>query len=184
MADKGMPAALFMTLIKTLIRSAAKESRSPSVVLKQVNELLIQDSKNTPFVTVFFGVLDLNSGGFIYSNAGHNPPIVKRAHSVELAELTRTGMALGVFMEIEIEECDISLNSGDLIVFYTDGVTEAFSLSEEMFGTKRLFDLISFAHNHASKELFDVIEDSVYEFIRGVDLSDDLTLMTIFRMSD
>jgi serine phosphatase RsbU (regulator of sigma subunit) len=180
-ADKGMPAALFMTLIRTLIRAAAKDQISPAIVLKQVNELLIPDTKQGMFVTVFYAVIDLQTGSIVYTNAGHNPPIIKKYPSGELKELTRTSIALGIFDDIQVDEAKVFLQPGDLILFYTDGVTEAFSMDEEMFGTKRLFDLISGNQYVSSKQLLDVIEGSIYEFITGVDLSDDLTLAALLR---
>jgi serine phosphatase RsbU (regulator of sigma subunit)/transcriptional regulator with GAF, ATPase, and Fis domain len=180
-ADKGMPAALFMTLIRTLIRAAAKEKLSPASVLKQVNELLIPDSKHGMFVTVFYGVFSLNSGIVVYANAGHNPPIVKQINRAELIELTRTSIALGIFEDIEVEERELCMNPGDWILLYTDGITEAFSAKEEIFGTERLFNLLVDYKFISSDELLDRIEGSVNEFITGTDLSDDMTLATIFR---
>jgi serine phosphatase RsbU (regulator of sigma subunit) len=180
-ADKGMPAALFMTLIRTLIRAAAKENISPAVVLKQVNELLIPDAKHGMFVTVFYAVFYLNSGKLVYANAGHNPPIIKYIQSTELFELKRTSIALGIFSDIEVEEREAILDPGDWILLYTDGVTEAFSANEEMFGTRRLFDLLLGNQFTSSKELIKKIEGSVHEFINGVELSDDLTLAAILR---
>jgi serine phosphatase RsbU (regulator of sigma subunit) len=179
-ADKGMPAALFMTLIRTLIRSAAKEIRSPAGVLKQVNELLFQDAKSGMFVTVFYGVFDIKSGSVIYANAGHNPPIKIPYQSNQLDELTRTSMALGVFYDIEIEERGLFLQKDDLLLLYTDGVTEAFSEAEEMFGTQRLFDILNVRHQ-SSKHILDVIESAVNKFIGRAELSDDLTLVAIYR---
>ena len=170
-----------MTLIRTLIRAAAKENPSPSAVLKQVNELLFQDSKNGMFVTVFFAVLDLKSGKIIYANAGHNPPIIKHSNADELIELTRTSMALGIFYEIDVDEHEVFLSTGDWILLYTDGVTEAFSINEEMFGTKRLYDLLISNHFSSSQEIVNIINNSVQEFIKGVDLSDDLTIAAIYK---
>lgn len=180
-ADKGMPAALFMTLIRTLIRAAAKDNSSPASVLKQVNELLIPDAKHGMFVTVFYAVFYLNSGKVVYANAGHNPPIIKYLQSDELVELSRTSIALGIFNDIEVEEREVSMSPGDWILLYTDGVTEAFSANEEMFGTKRLFDLLLGNQFTSSKNMLDTIEGSVHEFIEGTELSDDLTLATIYR---
>jgi serine phosphatase RsbU (regulator of sigma subunit)/putative methionine-R-sulfoxide reductase with GAF domain len=180
-ADKGMPAALFMTLIRTLIRAAAKEKLSPAAVLKQVNELLVPDSKHGMFVTVFYGVFSLNSGKIVYANAGHNPPIVKRLNRGELIELTRTTMALGIFDDIDVNERELSLNPGDWMFLYTDGITEAFSANEEMFGTERLFKLLLDYQFISSNGLLDTVEGAVEEFIRGTDLSDDLTLAAISR---
>ena len=180
-ADKGMPAALFMTLIRTLLRAAAKDKSSPSAVLKQVNDLLIPDTKNGMFVTVFYGVLNLPSGKFVYANAGHNPPILKHKQEAALVELTRTTMALGIFSDIEIEEREDMLQPGDWLMMYTDGVTEAFSDKEEMFGTERLYDLLLGHEFVDSTTLVNVVENKVIEFINGSDLSDDMTLTAIFR---
>jgi len=182
-ADKGMPAALFMTLIRTLIRAAAKDNPSPASVIKQVNELLIPDSKHGMFVTVFYAIFDLNTGRVIYTNAGHNPPIVKYSKTDKLVELTRTSIALGLFEDIEVEQLEIELNPGDWILFYTDGVTEAFSPIGEMFGTKRLVDILTHQEKITPKEILDTIESSVHQFINGIDLSDDLTLAAIYRLS-
>ncbi|MFZ2095620.1 MAG: SpoIIE family protein phosphatase, partial [Anaerolineales bacterium] len=180
-ADKGMPAALFMTLIRTLIRAAAKEKPSPSSVLKQVNELLIPDIKNGMFVTIFYGVLSLRSGKFVYANCGHNPPILKQTNRDELKELTRTGMALGIFSDIDIDDRELMIHRGDWLMLYTDGITEAFSLQGEMYGTERLFNTLLDNDFTNPKSLLDVVERSVFEFIDGADLSDDMTLTAIFR---
>ena len=180
-ADKGMPAALFMTLIRTLIRSTAKEHISPAAVLKQVNELLVPDAKNGMFVTVFYAVIDLESGIITYANAGHNPPIIRHINSENLIELSRTCAALGIYDEIEVDEGKVSLEPGDWLFLYTDGITEAFSVNEEMFGTKRLFELLLSRNYSTSKDFLDMIEKSVYEFINGADLSDDITLAMIIN---
>ena len=180
-ADKGMPAALYMTLIRTLIRAAAKDNFSPAAVFRQVNELLIPDSKHGMFVTVFYAVFDLISGKVVYANAGHNPPIIKYLHSGELIELTRTTIALGIFSDIEIDEHEVTMDIGDWMLLYTDGVTEAFSANEEMYGTKRLFQILLKEQFTSPKELVETIEGSVHDFIDGLELSDDLTLAAIFR---
>lgn len=180
-ADKGMPAALFMTLIRTLIRAAVKEKISPAAVLKQVNELLVPDSKRGMFVTIFYGVISIDSGKIVYANAGHNPPMVKHLHRDGLIELTRTTMALGIFADIEVSEREITLNPGDWMLLYTDGVTEAFSMTDEMYGTERLVNIVDEHQFVSSDGLIDEVEKSVEEFIRGVDLSDDLTLAVISR---
>jgi serine phosphatase RsbU (regulator of sigma subunit) len=180
-ADKGMPAALFMTLIRTLIRAAAMDKSSPAAVLKQVNNLLIPDSKHGMFVTVFYTVLSLKSGKLVYANAGHNPPVVKRFNQNDMIELTRTTIALGIFDEIEVCDRELTINPGDWILLYTDGVTEAFSAEEEIFGTPRLLDLLRTHSFISSNDLLDKILRSVDEFIKGVELSDDVTLAAIYR---
>jgi phosphoserine phosphatase RsbU/P len=180
-ADKGMPAALFMTLIRTLIRAAAKEHTSPAAVLKEVNELLVPDIKNGMFVTVFYAVINMESGMVKYANAGHNPPVIRHSSSQTLVELRRTSVALGVFDDIEVEEGEVVLGLGDWIFLYTDGVTEAFSIDEEIFGTSRLFELLINNEYSSSKAILDMIDKSIHEFIKGVDLSDDITIAAIIN---
>jgi phosphoserine phosphatase RsbU/P len=180
-ADKGMPAALLMTLIRTLIRAAAHEVTSPAKVLSQVNELLIPDTKDSLFVTVFYAIIDLNGGKVTYANAGHNPPIIKVYGSERLIELEPTGIALGIFNDIELETGEITLHSKDWILFYTDGVTESFSTNEEMYSKQRLFDLVQQKKYSSAKELVEAIYRSVTDFCSGQDLSDDLTLAALFR---
>ena len=180
-ADKGMPAAMFMTLIRTLIRAAASDNISPAKVLMQVNELLIPDAKHGMFVTVFYAVIELDTGRVVYTNAGHNPPIIKRINSNEMVELTRTSIALGLFEDIEVEQREVTLAPGDWMLLYTDGVTEAFSKNNEMFGIKRLYDILLGNPFTTSKEMLDAIERSVYKFIEGAELSDDVTLAAICR---
>jgi sigma-B regulation protein RsbU (phosphoserine phosphatase) len=180
-ADKGMPAALFMTLIRTLMRAAAKDKISPAEVLKQVNELLLPDAKHGMFVTLFYGVISIETGLMSYANAGHNPPLVKRCNGDELTELTRTGMALGIFDDIEVVERTISVEPGDCVFLYTDGITEAFSSDGEMFGIERLKNLIAGSEFTNSHELACSIIEAVQKFIVGTELSDDMTMGVVFR---
>ncbi len=180
-ADKGMPAALFMTLIRTLMRAAAKDETSPAAVLKQVNELLIPDTENSVFVTLFFGVIDPDTGTMVYANAGHNPPLLKRHNQVELIELTRTSIALGLFNDIEVGERAISIDAGDCVILYTDGITEAFSAQGEMFGVDRLKNLLNGGQLTSAHQLSSSIIEAVQAFITGTDLSDDITMGVILR---
>jgi phosphoserine phosphatase RsbU/P len=180
-ADKGMPAALFMTLIRTLIRAAAKNNTSPAAVLREVNELLLPDAKHGMFVTVVYAIFSLDTGELCYANAGHNPPILKSFSSNELIEFNRTGMALGVLEEIDIGESKIYMNSGDCLLFYTDGVTEAFSSNGEAYGNHRLYEMILNNKYSSAKELLDAIEESINHFIEGVHVSDDLTIAAFIR---
>ena len=180
-ADKGMPAALFMTLIRTLIRAAVQNEQSPARVLQQVNDLLVPDAKHGMFVTVVYAVLNPQTGCLIYANAGHNPPLLYRHHSRELEELKRTGMALGVFEGVEITEREIVLEGEDSIIFYTDGVTEACSSKEEFFGTERLQHTILSLEHLTADGLAKAIDDSIKEFIEDSVPFDDLTIVTLLK---
>ena len=179
-ADKGMPAALFMVLIRTLIRAAVAEIVSPASALRRVNELLYPDTQQGMFVTAVYGVINTKTGEFTYANAGHNPPIWVQGGQLE--RLTRTGMALGVSEEVEIDQRTIQLSPGDGVLFYTDGVTEAFSEQDELFGEDRLLEIVKSSH-HSSTELLAAIDKALDEFIGTVPPADDVTMISVKRVS-
>lgn len=182
-ADKGIPAALFMALTRTLIRAAVLETTSPAEALRRVNELLYPDCQQGMFVTAVYGVIDEFTGTFTYANAGHNPPVWvrngKRKPSLEI--LSRTGMALGVVEGIEMTERVIKLARGDALILYTDGVTEAFAPNWEIFGDERLFAVLRKARNSSAFELLDAIENEVNQFMDSMPASDDITMMAVRR---
>ena len=122
-SDKGVPAALFMSLSRTLVRASALESRSPSRVLQRVNELITTETRSNMFVSVFYGILNLRTGNLTYANAGHNPPILWRAQGRSWL-LTAHGMVLGVLEKVDLEEREVTLKPGELLILHTDGVTE------------------------------------------------------------
>jgi serine phosphatase RsbU (regulator of sigma subunit) len=179
-ADKGMPAALFMVLTRTLVRAAALENASPAAVLDRVNDLLVPDARQGMFVTALYAVLDPETGALTYANAGHNLPLLVRAGSGDLIELERGGMALGVMEGIDLEDKVVDLAAGDHLVLYTDGVTEAFSEAGEIYGPERLRDLVQGAAASA-QGMLDAILASVVRFTGDTPPSDDLTLIVLCR---
>ena len=179
-ADKGMPAALFMALTRTLVRAAVIETPSPAAALQRVNELLMPDTKQGMFVTAVYAVLNQNTGELIYANAGHNPPLWVKTNG-EIERLTRTGVALGATEARTISECTIHLASGGSILFYTDGLTEEFSSEGDLFGEARLIDSIRSASSSSADSLLDSIESSLNAFVGTVPLSDDLTMLVVRR---
>ncbi|MCL4531372.1 MAG: GAF domain-containing protein, partial [Chloroflexi bacterium] len=179
-ADKGMPAALFMALTRTLVRAAAIETPSPAEALRRVNDLLLPDTRQGMFVTAVYAVLDQNTGELTYANAGHNPPLWIHADG-QVEKLTRTGIALGVTDNREMFERIIQLFAGDCVLFYTDGLTEAFSSDHVLFGEARLLDAIRAAESSSANSLLDAVESSVNDFIESIPLSDDLTMLAVRR---
>ncbi len=182
-ADKGIPAALFMALTRTLIRAAVLETVSPAAALRRVNDLLYPDCQQGMFVTAVYGVLDESSGTFTYANAGHNPPVWVRnqGRKPRLEILTRTGMALGVAQGISMEERIITLARGDALLLYTDGVTEAFAPNGEIFGEERLLKVLGKSRKASAFELLDAIEQEVNQFMDSLPASDDITLLAVRR---
>ncbi len=180
-ADKGMPAALFMALTRTLMRAAAREKMSPAAALAHVNDLLVPDAQHGMFVTIFYAVLSLETGELVYANAGHNPPLLLRSRTRELERLTKGGMALGVLGGTQLEERAVSLDPGDCVVFYTDGITEAFSPEGDMYGEGRLQETVLAAAAGSARMILDAIDGSVVAFSGNAPLSDDRTLMVLRR---
>jgi phosphoserine phosphatase RsbU/P len=179
-ADKGMPAALFMALTRTLVRAAVIETPSPAEALQRVNELLMPDTKQGMFVTAVYAVLDLNTCELTYANAGHNPPLWIKTNG-EIERLTRTGVALGATEARTISQQTIQLSDGESVLFYTDGLTEEFSPDGDLFGEARLMDAIRSDSSSSTDVMLDAIESSLNTFIDFVPLADDLTMLAVHR---
>ncbi len=180
-ADKGMPAALFMALTRTLMRATALEEKSPAAALACVNDLLVPDAHHGMFVTAIYATLSLDTGELIYANAGHNLPLLVRARTRQLEQLKKGGMALGVLEGVRSEDRAVRLEPGDHLVFYTDGITEAFSPEGELYGEGRLRTAIQAAGDGDAQGMLNAIEESVIAFAGDVPLSDDRTLMVLRR---
>ncbi|MBK9778709.1 MAG: serine/threonine-protein phosphatase [Anaerolineales bacterium] len=176
-----MPAALFMALTRTLMRAAVLETASPAAALRRVNDFLLPDTQQGMFVTAVYGELDLALGTFTYVNAGHNPPFwVKNDGSLE--KLTRTSIALGVMEQPVMEERTLTIALGDTLLLYTDGLTEAFSPSGDLFGEVRLLDVMASLPAGTAEEVIRSIEDCLNDFIDPLPLADDLTMMAIRKV--
>ena len=179
-ADKGMPAALYMTVTRTLIQALAGSSTSPAALLERVNNILFSDKANGMFVTAFYAEVNLNSGKISYVSAGHNPPIVTRMDG-SMYELERGGIALGVLEDIHLMDQQIMLNPDESLLLYTDGVTEATSFSEDMFGLEKFKAVISENAKISIDEMLTAIEQALNEFRGGMPPSDDVTMLCIHR---
>jgi serine phosphatase RsbU (regulator of sigma subunit)/putative methionine-R-sulfoxide reductase with GAF domain len=179
-ADKGMPAALFMALTRTLVHAAARETFSPAEALRRVNELLLPDTKQGMFVTAVYAVLDLNTGELTYANAGHNPPLWVRRDSIE--KLTRTGIALGASEDANMSERTIQLVEGESLLLYTDGLTEAFNLEGDMFGEERLLRALGWQESASADDMIKAVESALDDFAGNAPPSDDLTMLAIRRI--
>ncbi len=181
-ADKGMPAALFMTLTRTLIRAAALEDVSPAAVLARVNDLMVADARHGMFVTAVYAVLSLETGWLAYTNAGHPRPLLSRLRSRELEQLDRGGMALGVLEGIQFDEGAVYLEEGDHLIFYTDGITEAFSPEDDIYGEERLEAMVRVAYDGSAQAMLDAIDGSATAFVGDRSRFDDVTLMVLRRL--
>jgi serine phosphatase RsbU (regulator of sigma subunit)/putative methionine-R-sulfoxide reductase with GAF domain len=180
-ADKGVPAALFMALSRTLMRTVAIEGRSPADAVARTNELILADARTDLFVTLFYTLLWPDSGEMVFVSAGHMPPLWVRAADGRTEELRTSGMALGILEEIEFQEGVVHLEPGDAVVLYTDGITEASDAERQLFGRGRLAEVVS-THRHLSAEdLARAIDAAVAEFVGDAPQSDDFTLLVAKR---
>jgi serine phosphatase RsbU (regulator of sigma subunit) len=181
-SDKGMGAALFMALSSTLIRTYAKQYPTlPALSISTVNERILSDSRSGMFVTAFYAVLEPFSGRMRYVNAGHNPPIlVSHQKSKATDWLPSTGMALGVMGDLIWKQKVARLLPGDLMVMYTDGVTDAQNPRGEFYGEQRLLSVVRRC-GCSAQETLDAIMGDLDNFTGGYPQGDDITLLVIRR---
>jgi sigma-B regulation protein RsbU (phosphoserine phosphatase) len=181
-SDKGMPAALFMALTRSIVRASAAQAHSAAESITRANRLICADATNSMFVTLFFARLDPATGDLTYVNAGHNPPWLYNCGMDELMRLTRTGTALGVDEALSFSHRTVQLRPGDIVLLYTDGVTDAINARVEEFGEARLESLVR-EHRHASAaDLMAALEDAVHSFIGATQPMDDITLVAVKRL--
>jgi serine phosphatase RsbU (regulator of sigma subunit) len=178
---KGVPAALFMAVSRTVIRTTALDGHSPADTLMQANELILQDSHSELFLTAFYGVLDTRSGQLVYANAGHNRPLWLQAATGKFEELAARGIVLGAMQGIELEECEIEVAPGDLLVFYTDGVTEAMDARHELFEIERLRASVATTAHASVQQILEAVVSAVHAHTGGVPQSDDMALIAARR---
>lgn len=178
-SGKGVPAALFMSVSRTLIRAHAFNNLSAGACLKEVNNVLEKTNANMMFVTCFYGILNVATGEFNYANGGHNPPMIIRA-SGEIEVLAQTdGVALGI-MEVEtFIEKNAKLNPNDLLYLYTDGVTEAMNDKGVYYGENALKEKLKDLKGETPESLLGKVEANVNAFANGCPQSDDITMLAI-----
>ena len=180
-ADKGVPAALFMAVSRTMIRAAALTSSGPAATLMQANELMLQGNRSELFVSAVYVVLDTGSGQLVYANAGHNPPLWLQAATGVLRELTAPGTVLGAFEGIKLEERAVQMAPGDQLLFFTDGVTEAMDGNDQEFGEMRLREAAAANLTGNASQVLEAVVDAVQTFTDSAPQSDDLTLFVVRR---
>jgi len=180
-SDKGMPAALFMALSRSIVRASVAHIHQPAEGISQANRLICADATNGMFVTLFYAQLDPVTGELVYVNAGHNPPLLLRAGSGELIELLRTGMVLGIHESAPYDQRSVTLNAGDLILFYTDGVTDALDTQGNEFGLDHLRRMLLDHRGASATELAATLDRTLAEF-GGAVRYDDITVVVAKRL--
>ncbi len=181
--DKGVPAALFMALSLALVRTyIAEYPGRPELVLESVNRRILQDTGANQFVTAFCGFLDPTTGELAYSNAGHPPPCVFRGHRRQpVQKLPRTGMPLGVLEDGSWPRQRVHLAAGDVLVLYTDGITEAQNRESADFGQDRLLASVHANLGRPAAAILDAILADLERFAGHAPQSDDIALAVVVR---
>ncbi len=178
---KGIPAALFMAVSRTIVRSKGVECGTAGECLTESNRLLAAYSTDCMFVTVFYAIYDTRSGSVTYSNAGHNPPHLMRGDgTVEELPRSRNTM-MGVFDKYVFKEDSFQLEPGDTLVMFTDGVTEAMNPDGNEFGTGQLMTTLGGLAGRDSRQVVEAVKTAVKEFAGSAEQSDDITLLVVKR---
>ncbi len=179
-SGKGIPAALFMMSSKILLADGARDKISPASILEHVNDAVCANNPEEMFITVWLGILEISTGKLTTASAGHEYPIL--VHADGTAEFVRDkhGFVMGGMEGMEYTDTVIQMEKGDRIFVYTDGVTEAMSTEEELFGTQRIIDAIRAGDKDASpKEILHTVRTAIAEFTVDAEMFDDLTMLCL-----
>ena len=177
-SGKGVPSALFMVMVRTVMQSTVRYLPNPGQVLENVNNFLVQNNAEDLFVTVFYGVLDHSTGRFTYANGGHNPPVLLDSRGARPLELTG-GIVLAMFPGISYAEAHVDLEVGARVVLLTDGVTEAFNTETEAFGDDRLLDVVRALPEQDTEADVENIVSAVHDFTGEASQFDDITCVVL-----
>ncbi len=178
-SGKGVPAAFFMAISRTILQGSARERRTPGQCLAAANELLCQQNPLDLFVTVFYGILDIETGELRYANGGHNPPLLARTDGT-VASLPGTGgMAMGVMRGLTYKEDSVTLTPGDTLLLYTDGISEAMDRDGREFTEARLVNSMSESHRQSVEVVVSTVIDAVRNFVGDAPQSDDITCLVV-----
>jgi len=180
-ADKGVPAALFMALSRTVIRTSALGGRRPGAVLTRANSIILGDSQSDMFLTACYVTIDLTTGRCVIANGGHNRPLLWDTATEKCTELPSQGLVLGAFEEIVLEELETSLGLGDVLLLSSDGITDATDPAGESYGDERLRAALLAHTGECASDLIQSILRDIDEFTGGAAQYDDMTLVAVRR---
>ncbi|MBR5309650.1 MAG: SpoIIE family protein phosphatase [Oscillospiraceae bacterium] len=176
-SGKGIPAAMFMMTAKTIIKDLAESGIPVNEILTKANEKLCENNESGMFVTAWMGILDISTGKLQFANAGHNPPVLKRANGSFEYLKTRAGFVLAGMEGVRYRVAELELNPGDRIFLYTDGVTEATNLENKLYGEERLLEFMNNNSNLEATEFLPALKENIDEFVGEAPQFDDITMM-------
>ena len=179
-SGKGVPASLFMMMCRTVLRSVAASGLSVDQCMARANAVLNEGNELYMFVTTFFGILDLETGEFVYCNGGHNRPHIIPAQG-ERQTLITTGPVIAIIPTAKYRSASVTLQPGDLLFMFTDGITEARAASDLLYGEDRLVALLDTLRGHSPAQAVAAVIGAVDEFAAGTEQSDDITCLALMR---
>jgi len=177
-SGKGVPAALFMVIAKTLIKNNAQLGKSPKEVFETVNNILCENNDAGMFVTAFMGYLHIPSGKFTFVNAGHNFPLIKKQNKYEFLK-TKPEFILAGMENMIYSENEITLEKGDTLFLYTDGVTEAMNRENKLFSDVKLLETVDKYKDSSPIKLLPLIKNEIDRFADGAEQADDITMLAL-----
>lgn len=179
---KGIAAALLMAYARPVIHGALDNARGPADALSRTNRILVEERRSARFITALAATVEIGRGTVHLANAGHEPPLLVPADGSAVRPLGDAGPLLGVFPRLDLVESTIELAPGDLVLFYTDGVTDAQGPDGDRFGDDRLLEVVESARGGTAQAMIDAIRDAVAAFADGVEPADDVTIVAMRRV--
>ena len=178
-SGKGIPAAMFMMTAKTIIKDLAESGRAVNDIFTKANEKLCENNESGMFVTAWMGILDLTTGNVQFANAGHNPPLLKRADGTFEYLKTRAGFVLAGMEGVRYRIGEMTLNPGDRLFLYTDGVPEATNAENKLYGEDRLINFINQNASAEAEKLLPALKNNIDEFVGEAPQFDDITMLML-----
>jgi serine phosphatase RsbU (regulator of sigma subunit) len=178
-SGKGVPASLFMAQATRLFRTLAAQGMMPAEICTRMNNALNEDNEQGMFVTMFLGLLDLQTGHLSFCNAGHNPPIVGGGDNQGDFLEMQPNAPIGLFPDLEYEGEEIESVKGRALFIYTDGLNEAENPQQEQFGDERLLSILRNTHFDSAKQVIESLKEEIENHRKGAEPNDDLTMMCI-----
>jgi sigma-B regulation protein RsbU (phosphoserine phosphatase) len=179
---KGIAAALLMAFARPLLHAAIDHAGAPVLALERTNRILVEERGSALFITALCAIVDIRTGLLRVANAGHEPPLIAPADGGPIGWLSDAGVLLGAFTDLGLTECVTDLAEGDLVVLYTDGVTDARAASGERFGDDRLVSIVEAHRTHPPADVVVALADAVRDHQTGMPPADDVTILAIRRL--
>jgi len=178
-SGKGIPGAIFMAMTRTIIKTISKKGITANQCMMDSNNMICTESIDSMFVTVFYGILDIKTGEIEFANAGHCPPYILRNDGTLEKVESLGNIVLGIFEGMPYKSKKLTLNPGEELFIFTDGVPEAMNIKDELYTEARLEDLLKTLHSQPISEINKTVVNSVHEFAGDAEQSDDITTLTI-----